>query len=173
MISVNIGFLGVPFVPRGWVYRNMVTHARLLQEVIDSFDLTNGLVSTVKIDAAQASVNATFKHFSPYAILSSVAIPNCAKAIMVCARNQTLVGEAIIACALERYRLGQNQYPDSLEELAPRFVAKLPMDVTKGQPFRYRRTEDGRFSLFCRGWNETDGIREVSKDDWSWKYSFD
>ena len=61
-----------------------------------------------------------------------------------------------MAIALERYRLAHGEYPDSLDALAPQFIAKVPHDVIGGQPLHYRRTSDGQFVLYSVGWNETD-----------------
>ena len=61
-----------------------------------------------------------------------------------------------MAIALERYRLAHGEYPESLDVLAPQFMAKLPHDIINGQPLHYRRTSDGQFVLYSVGWNETD-----------------
>ena len=51
-----------------------------------------------------------------------------------------------------------------------------PHDVINGQPFHYRRTEDGQFILYSVGWNEKDddgqvvltknGFADREKGDW-------
>ena len=81
---------------------------------------------------------------------------------------------------MERYRLAHGEYPESLDALAPQFIAKLPHDIINGQPLHYRRTADGRFVLYSVGWNEKDddgvvGLNEsgsVDRDtgDWVWRY---
>ena len=68
---------------------------------------------------------------------------------------------ARVAIALERYRLAHGEYPESLDALAPQFIAKLPHDIINGQPLHYRRTADGQFVLYSVGWNETDDGGEV------------
>jgi hypothetical protein len=93
------------------------------------------------------------------------------------------VNEAIVACALERYRLAQGQLPESLEALSPRFLQKMPHDVITGVPLIYRRTPDGRFILYFVGWNEKDDggtvlltqakqpSSDLTQGDWVWQYS--
>jgi Tfp pilus assembly protein PilE len=95
---------------------------------------------------------------------------------------QSKVDMAMVACALERYRLAQGQYPDTLIALVPRFAAALPHDIINGQPLKYRRTENGRFTLYSVGWNEKDdgGVAVATKTnpprqdqlqgDWVWQY---
>ena len=95
---------------------------------------------------------------------------------------------ARVAIALERYRLAHGEFPDSLDALAPQFIAKVPHDVIGGQPLKYRRTSDGQFVLYSVGWNETDdgGVvvsrksrdprdevgnsPDISQGDWVWRY---
>jgi len=87
---------------------------------------------------------------------------------------------ARVAIALERYRLAHGDFPESLDVLAPQFIAKLPHDVINGQPLHYRRTSDGQFVLYSVGWNETDdggevgltkkGYLDISQGDWVWRY---
>ncbi|MHB8524160.1 MAG: hypothetical protein ACYDH9_25850 [Limisphaerales bacterium] len=82
---------------------------------------------------------------------------------------QTAVDEAVLACALERYRLAHGELPEKLDVLAPQFIDKLPHDLITGQPLKYRRTDDGQFALYSVGWNGVDDAGKPSppKTDWS------
>jgi hypothetical protein len=114
--------------------------------------------------------------------VAAITIPNFTKAEQATAHNQTLVNEAQIVCALERYRLAHGEFPGTLDALVPQFIEKLPHDLIGGQPLIYRRTNDGKFLLYSIGWNETDdGGQDVSsktpnggidftKGDWVWQY---
>jgi hypothetical protein len=84
------------------------------------------------------------------------------------------------ACALERYYLIHGEFPETLNTLAPQFIAQVPHDIIGGQPLRYRRTSDGKFLLYSVGWNEKDDGGVIvhqehfssvddSKSDWVWK----
>jgi hypothetical protein len=85
---------------------------------------------------------------------------------------------AMLACALERYRLAEGHYPEELNVLAPRFISVLPHDIINGQPLKYRRTDNGKFILYSVGWNEKDdgGVialgkskyQDVLQGDWVW-----
>ena len=93
----------------------------------------------------------------------------------VTAFNQTLVNQAQIVCALERYRLAQGHYPETLDTLVPQFIQKMPHDLIGGEPLVYRRTNDGKFLLYSIGWNETDDdgkpgtLADVKTGDWVWQ----
>ena len=99
---------------------------------------------------------------------------------MTCARTQTSVDLALLACALERFRQANGSFPESLDALAPTFVRNILRDVINGQPLHYRRTEGGSFLLYSIGWNEKDdgGEPEPARfsnvsspaGDWVWHY---
>jgi hypothetical protein len=96
---------------------------------------------------------------------------------MKAAAAQTAANQAAIACALERHRLANGQFPETLEALAPQFMPRLPNDVITGQPYKYRRTEDGQFILYSVGWNERDDggvpgktLFDETQGDWVWDY---
>ena len=96
------------------------------------------------------------------------------------AYSQSSVNLARVAIALERYRLAHGEYPETLDALAPQFIAQVPHDIINGQPLHYHRTDDGQFVLYSVGWNETDdggqiaytrsGSVDRDKGDWVWQY---
>ena len=83
-----------------------------------------------------------------------------------------MANEALIACALERYRLAHGQYPEALDALIPQFIEKVPHDLIGGQPLKYRNTGE-RFLLYSIGWNERDdgGVpgKTIPEGDWVWE----
>jgi hypothetical protein len=167
-------------MPRGWVYQNLVVVLRLEQPLGNGFDPASQTVSPEKFNASMRKIESDLgHHHSPFYYLADISIPNFTKAWQVTTYNQTLVNEAQIACALERYRLAYGQYPDMLDALVPQFVATIPHDIIGGQPLHYRRTDDGKFLLYSVGWNETDDGGQASpsvksrgidftKGDWVW-----
>ncbi|MBI5384499.1 MAG: hypothetical protein HZA90_07395 [Verrucomicrobia bacterium] len=60
--------------------------------------------------------------------------------------------QARLACALERHRLAQGDFPATLDALVPRFLDKLPLAPDgNGLLLGYRRTADGQFLLHPAG----------------------
>ena len=122
---------------------------------------------------ASGNFSALFHH----RILAGMLLPALNRIITKAAIGQTVAGEAVLACALERYRLAHSQFPDELDALVPAFVSQLPHDVITGQPYRYRWTDDGRFVLYSVGWNEKDdggvpgkALFDEKEGDWVWQY---
>ncbi len=91
---------------------------------------------------------------------------------------QTVLDQAVVACALERCRRADGRFPEALAALAPRFLDRLPHDIMTGRPWIYRRTESG-FTLYSVGANRVDdggepsgrahwGFMELTSGDWVW-----
>lgn len=91
--------------------------------------------------------------------------------------------QAVAAVALERFYLANHSYPESLDRLVPEFVSSVPVDFVASKPVGYRRTDGGRYMLWCVGFDGVDdsgviGSSNVSgfyklgyKGDWVWQYT--
>ena len=82
---------------------------------------------------------------------------------------QTSVNQAVIACALERYRLTHGAYPESLDPLVRAYLNKIPRDVSRGRPMSYQRDDKNSYALRGAGPDgNVGGKTVVSRDDWLW-----
>jgi hypothetical protein len=176
--------LGGNRVPMGWFYQNMVIAARLDHMLWKGFEPINGVISPQRCDQIGRDINSylandTFrKKLTIYfRLLAMVAIPNFVKAEQVAAYNQTMIDEARIACALERYHLAHAEYPLHLDALQPQFINAIPRDIIGGEALKYRRLDNGRYLLYSVGWNELDenGLEHAGgslvrdQGDWVWR----
>ena len=84
--------------------------------------------------------------------------------------TQNALNQAVIACALERYCIAKGSYPDTLDQLVPAYLTRVPADIVRGRPMIYERTDEGRFILRSVGPNEQDDRKAKSSDDWVWWY---
>ena len=134
------------------------------------------------LQGADAAIGQEVKnHWNPCSFLERILLPALGGMARKCSSAQISVDLARTAIALERYRLVHGKFPESLDALAPQFIAQVPHDVIGGQPLHYRRTADGQFVLYSVGWNEKDdgGIVFIPKGgsqpkfdegDWVWRY---
>jgi hypothetical protein len=153
-------------IPRGWVYQNMAQLANGYAALAEGSDSAGQIVYPKKADAAGILPKS---HPSIFNCLARRSIPNYSHTCRNTAKHQTQVHEALIVCALERYRLAHNEYPETLAALVPQYLALVPRDIIGGQPLHYRRMDDGKFLLYSVGWNETDDDgKPGSDDDWAW-----
>lgn len=168
--------LGLYLMPDGWYYRNELTvaemHPQCFLPVID----TNLQVALPKV---RNNANEYFKklNLGPWNLLAldSSDLRSDGRKF---AYGQNSINMARVACALERYHLAHNEYPETLDALAPQFIAQIPHDVIGGKPLHYSRKDDGKFLLYSIGWNETDDggqiglskydYTDTTKGDWIW-----
>ena len=119
-----------------------------------------------------------FENHNPRRRIVGLVEESIGEAVYRFAMGQTAINETLIACALERYRLVHQQYPPTMEALAPQLITRPPHDIVNGQPLSYQATFDGRFSLSSAGWDQADsgaapkdGTRGwVRTGDWAWRY---
>jgi len=167
-------YLFFNFAPRGWLYQNARGHVTLIQKGIQCYDLSNQLILPGPMNA-WVKHQASLHRWNPYSFFEYFFLPNLSKATQRTAYIQTMVNEARLACALERYRLAHGEYPESPADLVPQFIDTLPHDLIGGQPLHYFITGDGKFRLYSIGWNQTDDggtpapESDVTKGDWVWK----
>ncbi len=174
-------------VPSGWFYEEQLNYSRLMQELV-----LPGIAPIQKrIDPAlsqqnkqrlDAEVKRSFRLMFNHRVMAAMFLPSLGNIHFRFGNAQATADQAALACALERCRLAEGRYPDQLQALVPRFLPQVPHDVINGQPFKYRRTDDGRFVLYSVGWNQTDegGVPaftqgkpqspDLKQGDWVWQY---
>jgi hypothetical protein len=174
-------------IPSGWFYQNELRSSKfILEKFMPIGDVRQQTISPTLVKEADQSLRAI--RLSPYSILCKMFIPGLVNSPRKFALAQATVNLARTACALERRRLAQGKYPQTLDVLAPQFIAKVPHDPIGGQPLHYRPTDDGQFILYSVGWNEEDdggvvsstkgvsvdvdkpGSVDVDSGDWVWRY---
>jgi hypothetical protein len=64
-------------------------------------------------------------------------------AIVIFQRTRAELRSADVMLALERYRMAQGRWPESLAELVPAYLPKVPLDPYDAAPLRYRKLDDG------------------------------
>ena len=168
--------IGFYLMPGGWYFENELTVAEMHQQCFLPMIDTNLQVALPKI---RNDANEYFRKLSPgpwnMIALFSADLHSSGRRF---AYGQNSINMARVACALERYRLTHNEYPETLDALAPQFTAQIPHDVIGGKPLHYRRTDGGKFLLYSIGWNETDDggqiglskydYTDTTKGDWIW-----
>jgi hypothetical protein len=172
-------------VPHGWYEQNKLRYARHLADFYQSaVDVTNRLFMPALIRQGDARLTNECQHLSPCNILECLFLqwPMALEAGIKFAHGQSCLDLVRVAIALERFRLDQGKFPDSLDALAPQYLNPVPRDLIGGKPLHYRLTPDGKFVLYSIGWNERDdgGVvimqngstpgPDLSQGDWVWRY---
>jgi hypothetical protein len=167
-------------IPSGWYSLEQLNYCRLYQlELAGTFDATQKRVSPSRIKANAHELEQAFdgQNFIHHRTIAAIILPALGNVVRRAAQVQVAADQAALACALERYRLANGRFPDTLDALVPRFISQLPHDVITGEPYKYRRAEAGQFLLYSVGWNEKDDggvpgktLFDKEEGDWVWLY---
>ncbi|HXT13641.1 MAG TPA: hypothetical protein VN873_18970 [Candidatus Angelobacter sp.] len=158
--AANSGNTILNWMPSGWYDQNMVTIAEYYRGyILNAINQTNRIVKPKVI--AEMDSDIANRRAGPYNVLGRMLMPAFSQASLHFARGQTLVDEARVACALDRYRLAHSEIPDSLTALVPRFLTQVPNDLFDGQPLRYKKTGPDAYFLYSIGWNQKDDGGEI------------
>ena len=169
------------FMPGAYFYQNELAFAQVQQRwILPLVDTNSRVISPAALQRVNDAVNAQMKHYSPYKVQALMLVPTLEATVRKIAAVQASIDLARVACALERYRLAHNEYPETLDALAPQFIAQVPHDIINGQPLHYRLKAKDQFVLYSVGWNETDdggqvvltknGSVDREKSNWVWQY---
>ncbi len=158
--------------PKGWVYQNLLRiDQHYTTQFLDVFDPANHCIHASASRKATEAMQQMRR--GPYTTLAMISTPALNGQNLRVARAQSALDLAIIACALERYRLEKGRYPETLAALVPTYLPKAPVDVVEGQSLHYAPGREG-FTLYSLGWNLTDEGGQVapkdseSQGDWVW-----
>ena len=172
--SANLPGLLWAAAPSGWFDFEKLNYSRLFDDyLMPGIDLASRRISPRASRQADEGMTALLRKPWPTLLLRHrffcrFLLPGFSGTLRKTAFAQTAADTAAIACALERYRRGHGQFPESLEALASqletlaegsriaKFIDKLPHDIITGEPLKYRCTKDGQYVLYSVGWNETD-----------------
>jgi len=159
-------------LPRGWVRQNQISLVRYLELLAArcarwiAGDLPATQIGEDPVEQLRREGPAI------YTKLTLLLAPALARTMEKTDRLLAISRMTEIACALERYRLANGGYPDTLDALKPALLSEVPSDPCTGKPFQYRRTGDGTFQLYSLGLNGRDDggkfVRDDAVNDWAW-----
>jgi hypothetical protein len=157
----------------GFIRLTQTAHALMIQnwldiaskELSDSEDI-EGLRLLNSLEIAEFKKRHTFNiHYN----LARMLIPAYEKILAKTLRIQCMLDFLTTACALERYYIANQSYPETLDILVPEYVNDIPRDIMDHSVMRYERTEEGFFKLWSIGMNgEDDGGDSKDQKDWVW-----
>jgi len=103
-------------------------------------------------------------------LLARILLPSLVQAAEHAADADAERRACMLGLAMHRYRLEHGRFPDSLDKLAPDFVAIVPLDPFDGKPMRLARDAEGRLVVYSVGPDLSDDKgtpydRETKKGD--------
>jgi hypothetical protein len=183
--------IALHFIPEGWFDANTATLAQwdfdyFIKPLRDA-GLPELLAKRKELETLVTghTNQLPYRHLDEIVALTAIRVASSVTSKVV--YTQCLVNEAIAACALERYRIEHGSYPDTLEAVNRAGERRIPLDVISEKAMGYRKTADGRYALWCVGFDGKDdgGKRVLDKDnpertrfsdpkyvgDWVWDFA--
>jgi hypothetical protein len=164
------------FYPTGWIYQSKVRMNRFFDELLAGVDPRQRRWFGERAVPSSPDNITDFSQKIRY-LFVALAAPVFETAEKHYVHAAAVTDQARMACALERFRLVRGKFPLALTELVPDFVSAIPVETVNGEPYRYRRTDDGSFVLYSVGTDLRDdgGVinpkRKASRQlDWVWRY---
>ncbi|HSU56657.1 MAG TPA: hypothetical protein VLT36_21535 [Candidatus Dormibacteraeota bacterium] len=177
--------LMISAAPNGWFYFEEANHSRIFEEyLLNTIELTNRVIRPAVTRRATEESISLQSHSAPilffrHKFFSALLLPWVGSLAPKAAFGQSAADNALVACALQRYRLAHGEFPSTLEALKPFFGSDagvdrlgsqtnawtrggparregLPHDIINGEPLKYRRTDKNHYVLYSIGWNEKD-----------------
>jgi hypothetical protein len=155
--------------PDGEILLEKCFYARRIQNFLDQLNPGANIVSPQMSAGFEQQSRGLKSLLHP---LTRMAMPTLSDLFCKLAQAKATGHQAVLACALERYRLRHGKLPLTLDELAPEFLEKIPNQATVSAPMLYRRVSDRDYLLYSIGWNPRDdgGVAsgDAEKLDWVW-----
>lgn len=149
-------------IPAGWFDMNAATMVQLAFVHVLKPLRDGGLKALGEETSFERELKVRKGELRPDSIMACLVFPAVVHVSARAVYVQCQTNQAIAACALERWFSGHQSYPDSLD-LADRAGEKpLPMDVLSERLIGYRKSSEGRYALWCIGFDgKDDGGKRV------------
>jgi hypothetical protein len=159
--------------PEGWRYADAAMLAGLLHdEVLPCVDEATGTILVSRMPALNAAEKRLGESAGLFSICRLEGPMTTESVLLKAAWHQAMASEAMLWCAVERFRLKNAMLPETLDELVPDFVRKLPCDPVSGSSFKYVKRGERGYLLYSIGWDGKDdgGVERKAKEqgDWAW-----
>ena len=130
------------------------------KESLIYLDFMNDYIETTQLplhhrQKAAETIEAKLKATSKIHILLHEFMPAFSRAITINIRSIAQLRTARVALAVERYRLVNDNIPDTLTALVPTYLETIPKDPFDGSELRYRKLESG-FVVYSVGEDRRD-----------------
>ncbi len=152
-------------MPRAWWFERCVQLYEAGQHSIDRVDVTR---ARVQLDMDWSDLSGLMLDGATSDLIEQYNYKGADPELV--GFTQTAVNQAIMACALERFRLANGRYPETLTPLVTRYLDRLRNDLMSGKPMIYQYLDPDHFILRGVGPNGVDDRKSPASDDWLWTY---
>ena len=157
--------------PAGMTLSDKCLYVDTMLTYLRGINLEEGLVEVFPIREPEPDFSKHIPFFNHITKIGTQSIPSTLRNV---AKGKVFLNQAIIAAALERYRIHHGKLPETLTRLVPEYLDKIPNQVVINEPMIFSRISDQDYILYSIGWNLRDDSGVVSDDprgdklDWVW-----
>lgn len=91
-------------------------------------------------------------------------LPSIDQVMVACERQEGQRAGVLLALAAWRFKIENDRFPNTAEELIPKFIESVPVDVLTGDPLKYRLTADGLPLIYSVGGDGDDDLGRPAID---------
>jgi hypothetical protein len=125
-------------LPEFFFRKNQLRGAKLLTQVLEASD-----EPLRQIELAMQVESKTEELSRFYFLVKTFAADVLGRACELRLLLNSYLECTAVGLAAERYRLDEGSFPESLDDLVPKYLAAVPIDPFDGQPLKYIRIEGG------------------------------
>jgi hypothetical protein len=156
-------FLGLLFAvaPHGWLNQNRAAFCTTVQDRLAHLDAAMQ-VPPPRDEPLPEPDEWWRRRPNPYNFFAMISMQTTFRAGMIGLNTQHALGLVTVGCGMERHRLGAGTLPETLAQLVPSYLDKLP---TGGQAVVLERGAEGQFTLTSAERKDNYGFERLPDDD--------
>ena len=156
-------FLGLLFTlaPHGWLNQNRAAFCTTVQDRLAHLDAAM-LEPPPRDEPLPEPGDWWRRRPNPYNVVAMITMQTTFRAGMVGLNTQNALGLVTVGCGMERHRLGAGTLPETLAQLVPSYLDKLPVG---GQAVVLEPGAEGRFVLTSAERKDNFGFERLPDDD--------
>lgn len=130
------------------LFHDLSTARRNVTRHFESYQACRDLISSARVSETEAA-----RTDGPTVLDGVPGLFSPARASASHFQSVTCIEGALASLGLAEYRRAHGRYPDSLEDLVPAILPRVPIDYAGGKPLRYRRSGDDYvlYSIWSNG----------------------
>jgi hypothetical protein len=147
--------------PRGWLDQNRASFCAAVQDRLAHLDAARKEPPS-RDEPLPEPEQWWRRRPNPYTLLTMLTMQTTFRAGMVGLNTQNALGLVTVGCGIERHRLAAGTLPETLAQLVPAYLDKLPEG---GQAVAFERGTEGRFTLTSAERKDNFGFERLPDDD--------
>lgn len=136
--------------------------------IMDEFDAVVGVPYYQSLNIPRDSFESLVEKHLPNDLVGrsflELLMPATEQIVIAGERGEGQRAGVLLALAAWRFKIENDRFPNTAEELIPKFIESVPVDVLTGDPLKYRLTADGLPLIYSVGGDGDDDLGRPAID---------